>query len=66
MYYLAQFMKDHTIDDVLTPIVGELLEYSCDEFTAWYGNGELIIESDTESRIYVVDRYGGQAFLVPY
>ena len=66
MQYLAQFLKDHTIEDVLTPIVGELPEYSCDEFTAWYGNGELIIESDTESLIYVVDRYGDQAFLVPY
>lgn len=63
---VTQFLQTHTIDDVLTPIVGELLEYSCDEFSAWYGNGELIIESDTESRIYVVDRYGYQAFLVPY
>ena len=66
MQYLSQFLQAHTIKDVLTPVVGELLEYSCDEFTAWYGNGELILESDTESRIYVVDRYGDQSFLVPY
>ena len=63
---VTKFLQTHTIDDVLTPIVGELLEYSCDEFTAWYGSGELIIESDTESRIYVVDTYGDRSFLVPY
>ena len=55
---LAHFMQYHIIDDILTPVVGELPEYATDYYTAWYGNGELILESETESRTFVVDRIG--------
>ena len=65
-YMLRKFLREHTIDDVLTPIEGELLEYSCNEFTAFYGNGELILESDTETLRYVVDRIGFTPILVEY
>lgn len=63
---LNKFMLQHSIDDVLTPVEGELLEYSCNEFTAFYGNGELILESDTETLRYVVDRIGFTPILVEY
>lgn len=55
---LNKFMLQHSIDDVLTPVEGELLEYSCNEFTAFYGNGELILDSDTLREVYLVDRIG--------
>jgi len=58
MTILTHFLQEHSIDDILTPVVGELLEYSTDSYTAWYGNGELILESETESRTFVVDRIG--------
>lgn len=63
---IDQFLKTHTIKDVLTPVEGELLEYSCDEFTAFYGNGELILESDTLREVYLVDRIGFYPNLTRY
>ena len=58
MTMLAHFMQWHSIDDILATVTGELQEYSTDSYTAFYGNGELILESETESRTYVVDRIG--------
>lgn len=59
--YLKIFLKNHTVEDVVQKVSGELNEFSCKEFTAFFGNKELIISPSNETedeQIYFADRIG--------
>lgn len=59
---LRQFLIQHDVTDVKQCVVGELLEFSTQDATYFYGNGELIIcPSDpcVDETTYVVDNSRG-------
>lgn len=65
--YVTKFLKKYSVNNVLESIHGELNEYSCKEFTAYFGNGELLISpaNETEDEIvYFADRIGFDYVLV--
>lgn len=66
--HLNTFLKTHSLKDVKGNVVGELNEYSTEDFTAFFGNGELILcDAKTENEtVYVVDRIGFNEFLSEY
>lgn len=68
---LNEFLKFHSLDDIKQEVFGELPEFSTDNASYCYGNGEVIIypanpcEEDL-SFVYVIDTYGGTDYLVEF
>ena len=63
------FLKHHDIDDIKTEIIGELNEYSNEHYSAYYGNGELIIylnNGNDDHTTYIIDRIGFNEYLSEY
>lgn len=63
--HLKDFLKTYSLEDIKQTVIGELNEYSTEDFTAFFGNGELILcDAKTENEtVYVVDRIGFNEFL---
>ena len=66
--YLANcFLKEgHSLDDIEQEVKGELLEYSNDLASYWYGNGELIAcphDFEDESIVYVIEQIGFEKYI---
>lgn len=57
-----------TLEEIKTPLEGELLEGATDNCTFQYGNGELIVNPDTDedSTVYVIDNIHGRDMLVEF
>lgn len=61
------FLKTHSINDICREIEGELDEHGTDDWSFWYGNGELIAcsaHNEDETHTYFVDTYGDRKVLV--
>lgn len=64
--HVAAFLKAHTIEDIKKPVKGELHEYATDDASFWYGNGELIVSTDQDETVFVVDNVRGFDELIEY
>lgn len=63
---LKDILSKITIDQIAAEHLGELPEVCGDDFTAFYGNRELIVylADDEEPHTFSVDIYGGRKILV--
>lgn len=63
---LKKILAQITVDDIASPLEGELPDVSGEDFTAWYGNRELIVylADEEEAQVYFVDIYGDRKVLV--
>lgn len=70
MKFIDDFLKKHSIEDIEREITNNTLdEYSTEDYTAFYGNGEVIIAPADETKeeiVYVIDTYGDRKYVVEY
>lgn len=64
--HIKDFLKVHSIEDVKAKVKGELNEFATDNASFWFGNGELIVSTDQNETVYVVDNVRGFDELVQF
>lgn len=58
---LEDFLNVFTLEDIENPVIGELNEFSTDDNSYFFGNGELIVSPIDESQsetVYCIETVG--------